>query len=163
METKNSPCRFNRTKMSAINIVFYLVFWLLFRVECFIMMNDMKLRVIRSFEHVLVKVHEYHYSEYNVDKDVAVEFINQFRNVRCSPLVIGISSLEVDAPVVVDISVRDDRFRESIDALVSSTTSAGFASEMIVWMHHELFDFLLKSWVVSWQFSFDDFINLFQW
>jgi hypothetical protein len=79
VETEHSPRSFDGTKIATVNVIFDLIPWLLlglFRVLALVIVVHMELRVVRSFEHVLVKVHENSNSVDNVYKNVAIKFIN---------------------------------------------------------------------------------------
>ena len=115
--------------------------------------------MVWTFGHVLVKVHEDSNCEHDVNKNVAVQLINQSWNVRPYPLIFFCTTLKVNAPIIVDISFMVDRLRKSIDASVTFATSASLMCEMVFWMSHVLVDLLTQSVVSPGQFCFNDFTD----
>jgi hypothetical protein len=93
-----------------------------------IIMMDVELRVVWTFEHVLVKVHENSYGVDHIYENVAVEFVNELWNVRCDPSVVLCTCLKVYMSSVISICLEGDWLRKSIDASITLATAAGFTS-----------------------------------
>jgi hypothetical protein len=66
-----------------------------------VMMGDMKESAIRSFKKIFVEIHEPKYCEDDIDIYVAIEFVDQFRDVRCNPAVGFRVTAIVDTVIII--------------------------------------------------------------
>ena len=98
----------------------------------------MEQSAIRTFEQILVQIHEDLGSVNDVDEDMAIKFINKFWNVRSDPKVSRISTSVVYMAFVVNIGLKCNWVRETIDTFSTSIASAFFRIQMGVGMCHKL-------------------------
>ena len=73
---------------------------------------DSEQGVIRTFEQILVQIHEDLDSVNDVDEDMAIKFINKFWNVRSDPKISRIATSVVYTAFVINVGLKCDWMRD---------------------------------------------------
>ena len=119
----------------------------------------LKLCVIRSFVQVFVQVREDRCCEDVVDVYVAVQLINEFRNVRCDPAIFLRRALVVNVSVIIDVGCSGDWVGESVDAFASPLAATRLSGKMILSVRYKFADLACERWVVTWDLCFNDVVD----